>query len=132
MDKIGEHDGENLAIMIDKMDFKSLGDEGCQVVVVFAVLGRKEDAVDAHPLGRNHFLLDASHRENFSRQRDFARHGHVLPDRLVHRQREHGRDDGASRARSVFWSRSLERIENGTDDFFNQTVEQIRNCTSGT
>ena len=69
------------------MDFEAFGDERGQIVEILAVLGRKDDAIDADPFGRDDFLFDAADRQHFARQRHLARHGKVLPDRLFRRQR---------------------------------------------
>lgn len=106
--QLRENDGEDVAVVVDKVDLQSLRDEAGQVVKVLAVLGRQQYAVDTDPPGGDHLLLDAADGQHFARQRHLARHGDVLPHRLVHGQRQKGRHDRTAGARSVFRRSSLQ------------------------
>lgn len=120
----------DLAVVVHKVDLQALADVVRQVGEVLPVLSRQNDAGHPSPpclyrAKRSQracacvcvcevctysysFLFDPSHWEDFARQGNFARHGHVLAYWPVGCERQERRNDGAASAGSVFGRGSLE------------------------
>ena len=80
--------------MLDQHQLHRLLDLIRDLVQVFAVLVRQDEGLDAGPMGRQQFLLEAADRKDLPPQRDLSGHRHVAAHRPVGQHGHHGRGHG--------------------------------------
>ena len=59
---------EDVLVRLGEVDVDVVLDDLRQIVVVLPVVSRQHHRVHAGPLGGDHLLLDAAHRQNFASQ----------------------------------------------------------------